>query len=35
MINVRKIDPKSIVLYGRSLGSGPSCFLAEKYEVGG
>eukprot|EP00357_Protocruzia_adherens_P014371 CAMPEP_0115010052 /NCGR_PEP_ID=MMETSP0216-20121206/23047_1 /TAXON_ID=223996 /ORGANISM="Protocruzia adherens, Strain Boccale" /LENGTH=256 /DNA_ID=CAMNT_0002378115 /DNA_START=91 /DNA_END=861 /DNA_ORIENTATION=+ len=24
------IDPGSIVLYGRSLGSGPSCYLAEK-----
>jgi hypothetical protein len=30
-----KIDPKSIILYGRSLGSGPSCYLAEKQPVGG
>jgi hypothetical protein len=29
------ITPENIVLYGRSLGSGPSCYLAEKYRVGG
>ena len=23
-------DPSSIVIYGRSLGSGPSCYLAER-----
>ena len=28
-------DPKSIILYGRSVGSGPSCYLAEKKIVGG
>jgi hypothetical protein len=27
--------PKAITLYGRSLGSGPSCYLAEHYPVGG
>ena len=25
------IDPNTIILYGRSIGSGPSCFLAEKH----
>ena len=25
------IDPSTIVLFGRSIGSGPSCYLAEKY----
>ena len=30
-----KIPPERIILYGRSLGSGPSCYLAEKYPVGG
>ena len=29
------IDPDTIILYGRSIGSGPSCFLAEKFPVGG
>lgn len=27
--------PGKITLYGRSLGSGPSCWLAERYGVGG
>jgi len=30
LLNVRKILPEEIVLYGRSLGSGPSCYLASK-----
>lgn len=30
LLDVRKINPKNIILYGRSLGSGPSCFLATK-----
>lgn len=30
-----EINPKSIVLYGKSVGSGPSCYLAEKKVVGG
>ena len=33
--NCLRIPMKKIVVYGRSLGSGPSCYLAEKYEVGG
>lgn len=30
LITVRKLQPEQIVLYGRSLGSGPSCYLAAK-----
>jgi fermentation-respiration switch protein FrsA (DUF1100 family) len=30
LLNVRKLKPEEIVLYGRSLGSGPSCYLASK-----
>lgn len=26
----KKVVPKRIVLYGRSIGSGPSCYLAER-----
>ena len=33
MVNTLKIPPKRIVIFGRSLGSGPSCYLAEKYPV--
>jgi fermentation-respiration switch protein FrsA (DUF1100 family) len=29
------INPNRIILYGRSIGSGPSSFLAEKYDVAG
>ena len=29
------IEPDRILLYGRSIGSGPSCYLAEKYPVAG
>ena len=29
------IDPKKILLYGVSLGSGPTFHLASKFEVGG
>jgi len=29
------INPHEIVLWGRSLGTGPSCYLAEKKKVGG
>lgn len=32
---VLKIPGNKIVAYGRSLGSGPSCYLAEKFELGG
>jgi hypothetical protein len=35
MINNMNINPEHIILYGRSLGGGPSCFLAEKFKVGG
>ena len=30
-----KVDPKHIILYGRSLGGGPSIELASQYPVGG
>jgi fermentation-respiration switch protein FrsA (DUF1100 family) len=30
LVNVKDIDSHSIILYGRSLGSGPSCYLMEK-----
>ena len=30
MTKSRKIPPEHIILYGRSLGSGPSCYLAEE-----
>ncbi len=30
LTDVRKLQPEEIVLYGRSLGSGPSCYLAQK-----
>lgn len=29
------VSPNRIILYGRSIGSGPSSYLAEKYEVAG
>mmetsp|Transcript_8460 Transcript_8460/g.11129 ORF Transcript_8460/g.11129 Transcript_8460/m.11129 type:complete len:191 (-) Transcript_8460:222-794(-) len=29
------ILPERIILYGRSIGSGPSCYLAENFEVAG
>jgi len=30
LVEERRIQPEQIVLYGRSLGSGPSCYLAAK-----
>lgn len=30
-----EVNPKSLILYGKSIGSGPSCYLAEKKVVGG
>lgn len=30
LVNVKKISPHQIILYGRSLGSGPSAYLANK-----
>jgi len=35
LIDVEKKDPKTIILMGRSLGTGPSCELASKKVVGG
>lgn len=29
------IDPERIILFGRSIGSGPTCYIAEKYPVAG
>ena len=29
------IDPDTLLLYGRSIGSGPTCYLAENYPVAG
>ena len=29
------VDPDKILIFGRSIGSGPSSFLAEKYPVAG
>jgi pimeloyl-ACP methyl ester carboxylesterase len=31
----QKIKPENIIILGRSLGSGPACYLAEKYPVRG
>jgi len=30
LLEVKRIQPEQVVLYGRSLGSGPSCYLANK-----
>lgn len=35
LTQVLHIDPGRIVLYGRSLGSGPSCYLAQKTQAEG
>jgi len=32
MVNVLGLKPQNIILYGRSLGTGPSCYLAHKYD---
>ena len=29
------VDPDRIILFGRSIGSGPTCYIAEKYPVAG
>lgn len=34
-IRAQGVEPRNIVLFGRSLGSGPSCYLAAHEEVGG
>lgn len=33
LINAKHIIPSNIILYGRSLGCGPSCYLAEKLSL--
>lgn len=35
LVEEKGYAPESITLYGRSLGSGPSCWLAEGYPVAG
>jgi hypothetical protein len=35
LVEVRNIPPESIVLYGRSVGSGPTCYLAAKTAMEG
>lgn len=35
LIDELKIEPTRIVVWGRSLGSGPSCYLASRETVGG
>ena len=35
LTQVLQLSPNKIIIYGRSLGSGPSCYLASKYQVGG
>lgn len=35
LLEVRRLQPEQIVLYGRSLGSGPSCYLASKTAMEG
>ena len=35
LTQTRKIPPHQIILYGRSLGSGPSCYLAAKSALNG
>ena len=29
------IAPETVIAFGRSIGSGPTCYLAEKYQLGG
>lgn len=35
LTKVEKISPQKIILLGRSMGGGPSCYLAEKRPIGG
>jgi esterase/lipase len=35
LTNELNVPPNRIIIFGRSLGSGPACYLAEKYPVGG
>ncbi|MCP3968396.1 MAG: alpha/beta hydrolase [Lentisphaerae bacterium] len=34
LITVMNYNPENIIVFGRSVGSGPSCYLAENYPVG-
>lgn len=34
-VNELRVAPENIILYGRSVGSGPSCWLAEQHPVAG
>lgn len=31
---IKKTEPKNILIFGRSIGSGPACYLAGNYPVG-
>lgn len=33
LMDVKNIDPQQVILYGRSVGSGPSCYLAQKLGI--
>jgi len=33
--NTLNVNDEDIIIYGQSVGSGPSCYLAEKYDLGG
>lgn len=35
LTEIRGIQPRNIILYGRSIGSGPSCYLAAKTALAG
>lgn len=35
LVQIKKVKPQNIILLGRSLGSGPSCNLAQSKRVGG
>lgn len=31
LVEEREVPPERIMLFGRSVGSGPTCYLAQKY----
>ena len=35
LTEIINVPPENIILFGRSIGSGPTCYLAEKYNVAG
>lgn len=35
LVGEKNIPPRDIILYGRSVGGGPSCWLAERVDCGG